>query len=179
MKKIVVASKNPVKKLATEVGFRKIFPDEEFEIVGIAVASGVNDQPMTQLETLQGAINRVHNARDAMPDADFHIGIEGGIQPVGDELQVLAWVVILSQGKMGKAQTGIFYLPQEVATLIHEGYELGHADDKVFGRENSKQGSGSIGILTNDVLDRTEYYVQAVMMALVPFINPNLTWKQL
>jgi non-canonical (house-cleaning) NTP pyrophosphatase len=55
--------------------------------------------------------------------------------------------------------------------------ELGDADDAVFGRSNSKQANGSIGLLTDDALTRTEYYVQAVIMALIPFKKPQFTWK--
>ena len=54
--------------------------------------------------------------------------------------------------------------------------ELGHADDQVFKRDNSKQANGAIGILTNNVIDREAYYIHAVIMALVPFKNPALSW---
>jgi putative aldouronate transport system permease protein len=60
--------------------------------------------------------------------------------------------------------------------LVRAGLELGHADDRVFGRDNSKQANGAIGILTDDVVDREAYYVHAVIMALVPFKNPALSW---
>jgi inosine/xanthosine triphosphatase len=33
-------------------------------------------------------------------------------------------------------------LPEPVSKLIRTGTELGHADDIVFGKKNSKQGSG-------------------------------------
>ena len=72
--------------------------------------------------------------------------------------------------------TGSFFLPDEVARLVRQGTELGEADDIVFGRQNSKQQNGSLGLLTADALDRTEFYEQAVMMALLPFKNPGLTW---
>jgi non-canonical (house-cleaning) NTP pyrophosphatase len=55
--------------------------------------------------------------------------------------------------------------------------ELGTADDVVFGRSNSKQANGSIGLLTDDALTRTNYYVDAVVMALIPFKKRHLTWK--
>ena len=59
---------------------------------------------------------------------------------------------------------------------MRQGIELGHADDQVFGRSNSKQQNGSVGLLTGDVVDRTAYYVQAVILALIPFKNPTLTF---
>jgi non-canonical (house-cleaning) NTP pyrophosphatase len=52
--------------------------------------------------------------------------------------------------------------------------ELGAADDLYFGRSNSKQANGAIGLLTGDVLDRVRYYEQAVIMAFIPFKNQKL-----
>jgi non-canonical (house-cleaning) NTP pyrophosphatase len=37
-----------------------------------------------------------------------------------------------------------------------------------------KQANGAIGILTGDVIDRTELYQHAVILALVPFKNDGL-----
>lgn len=52
--------------------------------------------------------------------------------------------------------------------------ELGHADDAVFGRKRSGRGSGTIGRLSNGVLDRTEFHVHAVICALLPWLQPQL-----
>jgi len=90
-------------------------------------------------------------------------------------MEAFAWVVVKSNsGKFGKGRTGIFFLPLKVAELIKQGKELGEADDIVFGRTNSKQENGAIGILTGNVMDRTSYYADAVVMALIPFKNEHL-----
>ena len=78
--------------------------------------------------------------------------------------------------------------------------QRGDADDVIFKRTNSKQGDGNtsppllpgllvlslivldctallagvVGLLTKGALDRTQYYVHAIILALVPFINPGL-----
>jgi len=44
----------------------------------------------------------------------------------------------------------------------------------VFGKENSKQTYGAVGLLTGDVIDRTRFYEDAVVLALIPFRNPDL-----
>lgn len=175
MKKVVVASHNPVKLLAARTGFERMFAGEVFEFVSTAVPSGVRDQPMSSEETLRGALNRARAARQFLPDAEFWVGIEGGIEDDGaGEMAAFAWVTVLADGLEGKARTGTFYLPVEVARLIHAGKELGEADDIVFGRTNSKQENGAIGILTGDVIDRAALYEHAVVLALVPFRNPDL-----
>ena len=175
MKKIVVASKNPVKINATLNGFRKMFPEETFEAEGVSVPSEVSAQPKNDSEIFQGAWNRANNASEAIPGADFWVGIEGGIEEKNGEMEAFAWIIIKGKdGKFGKGRTGTFFLPTKVAELIREGKELGEADDIVFQRKNSKQENGAVGILTGNVLDRTKYYAEAVIMALIPFKNEEL-----
>ena len=174
MQKVVIASKNPVKINCTKEGFEKIFPDSSFEYEGVTVPSDVSDQPMTDEETLQGAINRAKNGQQHSPDAHFWVGIEGGIDEVEDGMIAFAWVAVVSADKIGKSRTSTFYLPPKVVQLIHEGIELGYANDQVFGENNSKHKGGAVGSLTGGVLGRTEYYVQAVMLSLVPFRNPEI-----
>ncbi len=173
-KRIVIASENPVKKQAALLAFQKMFPAAAFEIVSVNVPSGVSPQPYGDAETLQGAANRAQRAFELRPDADFWVGIEGGVQEVDGELEAFAWIYVLSPTHSGKSRTGAFYLPPAVARLVRAGHELGEADDIVFGLTNSKQENGAIGILTGNVVDRTALYAQAVALALVPFRNPQL-----
>jgi len=174
MKKIIVASENPVKIQATLEGFKKMFPSEEFEIKGISVNPGVKDQPMTDEETRQGAENRASLTMKQYPEADFCVGIEGGVEERSGELGTFAWAVVKSKKRMGKGKTATFYLPENVAKLIHQGKELGDAMDEIFGRSNSKQKEGAIGILTGGVIDRKALYTPAVVNALIPFKRKNL-----
>lgn len=174
MKTIVIASTNPVKINATLGGFKKMFPKEKFEGLGISVSSGVSDQPMSDAETFQGALNRATAAKKASNKADYWVGLEGGVEDNGKEMRSTVWVVVLSKNKMGKAKTGSFILPPRMAKLIRGGMEMGHADDKIFGVTNSKQTTGAVGILTKGVTDRTAYYEAGVILALIPFLNPTL-----
>jgi inosine/xanthosine triphosphatase len=157
------------------LGFAQVFPAESFTVSGLSVPSGVSDQPMSDAETLQGAVNRADNARIAQPDADFWVGMEGGLELTTDgKFLGFAWIVVKGRECAGQSRTATFTLPDEVARLIRQGYELGHADDLVFQRSNSKQGTGSVGILTGDVITRTIYYQHAVVLALIPFRHTEL-----
>lgn len=169
---IVVASKNPVKINATNLGFSTYFDD--VKVRGVSVKSGVSDQPKSDEETLKGAENRVKNACSEFSDADYWVGIEGGICAKQGGLEAFAWIVIQSTQKTGKARTTTFQLPVKVAELIAKGYELGEANDRLFKQENSKQKTGAVGLLTNNKINRTALYKQAVELALVPFLNPEL-----
>ncbi len=170
--KLVVASHNPVKINAVAEAFAKSFPDIEFDLSPISVASGVSDQPMTDTETLKGAITRARNAMEAVPDADYTVGLEGGVDTVGDQLFTFAWMAIETKGgKVATARTSTLPLPPRVAKLLAESIELGDAMDKVFNAHNTKQKGGAIGLLTNGLYDRTNTYVQALCFALVAVKN--------
>lgn len=171
---VVVASQNPVKINSIKKGFGLVFKEKIFEYKSVAVSSDVSDQPMTVAETYLGALNRIKNAKNIIADARFYCGIEGGLEYFEGQYYAFAWVVISDGNKTGKARTASFLLPPAVIKLIRQGMELGTADDIVFGHQNSKQKQGSVGIMTNNIIDRTEYYAHAVILALIPFIKEEL-----
>ncbi|KAF2427388.1 Maf/Ham1 [Tothia fuscella] len=174
---IVVASTNPVKIKGALEGFSCMFPQTKYGARGVKTPSGVSDQPFTSEETLLGAQNRVQNAKKLEPAADYWIGIEGGVEEHGGVLLLFAWIVILDkEGREGKARTASFYLPEEISKLVRSGMELGDAQDQVFVKTNSKQHNGTVGLLTDDVIDRSATYATGVIMALIPFKNKNLTF---
>jgi non-canonical (house-cleaning) NTP pyrophosphatase len=75
----------------------------------------------------------------------------------------------------GLSKTSMFALPSSLSSLITEqGMELGQADDILFRRTNSKQASGTVGLLTNSMIDRTSYYNHAIQLAIIPWLHPNL-----
>jgi len=154
-------------------GFKAMYPGEEFIFTGIKLNHSISPQPMSDKETLNGAEERSRLCQELVEDADFWVGIEGGVENDGDQLMAFAWIVIRSKERISKARTGSFYLPPGVAQLVREGKELGEADDIVFNRQNSKQENGAVGLLTHDVIDRKKYYEHAVILALIPFLNPD------
>lgn len=173
MIKIVVASKNPVKLNAVKEGL-SAFLNDSVEVLGVSVKSEVSDQPMSDAETLLGAENRVKNAQTQFSGYDFYVGIEGGVEVSVAGLMAFAWIVISNGEKIGKARTAGFFLPPSVAELVHQGMELGDADDMVFAKSNSKQQNGAVGLLTNNIITRKSLYLPAVQMAFIRFLNPEL-----
>ena len=174
MIRLIVASKNPVKLKAVHLAFSKMFPRIPYALEGVSTDSGVPDQPFSDEETRKGAYNRAVNAQQEYKNANYWIGIEGGIQTKGKSMEAFAWIIVLGDSMQGEARTGSFLLPPPVVSLIHEGKELGEADDIVFGKSNSKQKAGAVGLLTQNVIDRASYYEQAVILALIPFKNKEL-----
>ncbi len=174
MKRVIVASKNPVKINATKIAFEKMFPVEEFQVVGVSVPSFVSDQPMSDSETYEGAVNRAENAKTKEPLADFWVGIEGGIEDRKTVMDAFGWMVVLSKTKMGDARSCTFPLPPYVANAVRNGQELGHVNDAFFQMHNSKQGGGAVGSLTDNIVTRMDLYVQPLCLALIPFVKEEL-----
>jgi non-canonical (house-cleaning) NTP pyrophosphatase len=78
------------------------------------------------------------------------------------------------KASFGLSKTAMFRLPPSLAALIKQGMELGHADDMLFGRTNSKHTSGTVGLLTNSRIDRSAFYEHAIILALIPWMKATL-----
>eukprot|EP00934_Nitzschia_sp_Nitz4_P009409 Nitzschia sp. Nitz4//scaffold111_size72815//30948//31813//NITZ4_005788-RA/size72815-processed-gene-0.51-mRNA-1//1//CDS//3329533174//9399//frame0 len=75
----------------------------------------------------------------------------------------------------GCSKTATFALPDALRVLIiDKGMELGHADDIVFERSNSKQKSGTVGLLTGGRMGRAQYYEHALLLAMVRWIRSDV-----
>jgi inosine/xanthosine triphosphatase len=170
--KVVIASCNPAKIRAVEAAFSLQFPGQNIEFIPASVESGVSDQPMSDDETRAGARNRARNAGKLFPDADFRVGLEGGIDTIDDYLVAFAWMAVQGiDGRIGEARTVTLPLPPAVKSLVEQGMELGDANDKVFSTVNSKHQGGAFGLLTNGLYTREGVYTEALVIALVPFVN--------
>ena len=183
--KIIVASTNPVKIASTQQALETMFPQQNFVIEGHNPGVDLPAQPMNDGETKRCAIARVQAIHAKMPDADMWVAIEGGVDFSNDaitaerQMDCSAWVVIQDkQGRWGEARTASCPLPKAVADLVAGGMELGHANDHIFNMTNSKHGWGMTGIATHGIIDRTAYYVHALIFALVPFKNPEIYFQE-
>jgi inosine/xanthosine triphosphatase len=174
MRKVAVGSTNPVKIEAVRRAFETIWPGESWEVVGVEVESGVSDQPMRDIESVQGARNRARRALRAL-DADWGVGLEGGLQEVAGKWFDCGWIVVIDQeGREGIGSTARIETPPKMMALIRQGMELGEVNDVVFGGHNTKQAEGHFGLMTNNAITRTAGYRDGVIMALARFIHPHL-----
>lgn len=172
--RIIVGSKNPVKVGCTREAFTQAFGNVGL-VEGVDALSNIQAQPRSEEETLLGAKNRATHAKSLVPEADYWVGIEGGVDEDTQGMYAFAWIYVLHRsGKSSQSKTGTFYLPPRVVALIQDGMELGHADDLVFQAQNSKQQGGSVGLLTHGLITREGYYQQAMVLALIPFLNESL-----
>ncbi len=171
MKTVAIGSTNPVKIECVRQAFNLVFPNEEFEFTGVSVDSGVSDQPMSAVESINGATNRATLSL-LQASADFGVGLEGGLEKIDDNWYDSGWIVVIDkQGRKGIGSTIRLIVPAEIMELIENGMELGHACDKFYKEENSKQNNGFFGLATNDLITRTSGYRDGVITALSSFIN--------
>jgi inosine/xanthosine triphosphatase len=170
--KVVIASRNPAKIRAVDEAFALQFSKKAIEFISVNVESGVRDQPLSDEETRHGARNRAHNAYKLQPDSDFWVGLEGGIETIDGQLMAFAWMAVLGPGqRIGEARTVTLPLPPAVKALVDQGLELGDANDRVFSTVNSKHKGGAFGLLTRGIYTREGVYTEALIIALVPFVN--------
>lgn len=174
-KKIAVGSKNPVKIEAVRLAFTDVWPEIEWEIVGSEIDSGVSSQPMSDRESVKGATNRAKRALK-LHQADFGVGLEGGIQKVGQEYIDSGWMIVVAKdGRVGIGSSVRMHTPHKMMKMVlEEGKELGEVCDILFKRKNTKHAEGQFGLMTKNLITRTEGYRHGVISALVRFIHPDL-----
>jgi inosine/xanthosine triphosphatase len=170
---VAVGSTNPVKIGATRAVLAPLAPLARVE--GIAVASGLPDQPFGDDDTIRGALTRAHAALNAL-DADMGVGIEGGVvEGENGSMRTCAWAAIVtSDGRSGIGGSLAMPLPGAVADAIRGGVELGHAMDDLIGEHDTKRGKGAVGILTAGLVDRQRAYEILLAYALAPMLTPQL-----
>lgn len=177
MKTVLVGSQNPVKIGAVRLAFSRVWPEEEWKVDGVDVESGVTDQPMSDVESITGARNRAAAVFEANDSVAFGVGLEGGIQQIGEKWFDCGWMVVRrADGVEGVGSSVRAETPPRMMRLIREGAELGEVVDEVFGTENAKQAKGHFGLMTNGVITRERGYVDGVVMALTRFLHEEL-WE--
>lgn len=180
MVKVLVGSQNPVKVDAVRETFSKFF--EDVEVTAIGVDSGVPDQPKGE-EILKGCFNRTLelkkiNEKEKL-GADFFVGMEAGITELPPRWFNFSGACILDKnGKTGYGTSPFFELPQDVIKKLLDGAELGDVADELTGGHNTKQKGGIIGHFTKGVMDRKNYVAHSLVIALVPFLNKELFFKE-
>lgn len=167
-----VGSQNRVKIQAVKIAVEQFWP--KAEVSGVKVSSEVDLQPKTDQEAKKGAIKRAVTALNKSKRADFGVGLESGIKSRKDGLWTSGWVAIIDRKeKMGLAKTVEFKLPEGLAKLIKSGMEQAEADAQFFEREDSSEKDGTVGLLTKGKVKRADAFSQAIIFALVPFLNPQ------
>ena len=190
---VVVGSQNPSKLGCVQKSF-ELYAQQiksgqpeysfSFSVIGVVVESGVSQQPRGHEETQRGALQRLRNAIDARPDADFWVTLESGIAEETEEkggkddsikgtMWEIGYVAVISRQSRSQGipptltRNVSFAVPPRLAEMIRTGgHEMGPACDLLWGGKNTGQHSGMIGHITGGGMTRGDIAGPAVLAAL-------------
>jgi inosine/xanthosine triphosphatase len=169
---IVISFRSPVKVNATKQAFSEYYSDFRVEVVSIP--SGVNPYPWSDEKMLRGAMNRARGALREFPEADFAVGLEGGLQQLDEWMIVKQLAVIIKDGEVGVGLSSGYDCPKGILEQIKPQRESNRKNiDAFFGEEEILSKDGPIGVLTKSKMTRTDSSRDAVLCALTRFINPQ------
>lgn len=160
--KIAVGTKNNAKLKAVENVVKRTLHNE-VQVSGFDVASRVSDQPFSDVETRQGAINRALAAKQAS-GADLGFGLEGGVKWLGEELYLCNWAALASEKEVYTAAGAQIPLPKEIAIALLNGEELGPIMDRYTNTTDTRQHAGAIGVFTDGLIDRSQMFEPIIEM---------------
>jgi non-canonical (house-cleaning) NTP pyrophosphatase len=176
-KKIVLASKSPLKKFVVEYVTKYFFKDDEFEIVQYDVEDK-GPEPFTEAALLIQLQVALHKIKDLEPDAAYYIVMEGGVREMDNELEEISCVIIEdASGRQSKSWSTSFPIPEEVAKKVQKGMPFADAVDAVYSTKDIKNNQGFIGLLTDNFVDKKMLYVQPTAVAFGKFLKSNWFWK--
>lgn len=152
--KIVVGSTNKAKVQAV----LQAIPTS-WELITSNVPSGVSNQPFSDEETIQGAMNRASNALH-QTDAHLAIGLEGGVVETPYGLFLCNWAAlkVRETQKTYIAGGARILIPEEVANKLREGKELGPVMEEYTTIHDVRNNEGAIGIFTNSKVTRSQMF---------------------
>lgn len=175
--RIAVGSTNPTKIQPVIEIFSHHF--KRCKVEGVSIPSGVSEQPMNIDEMYKGALNRAKNSLKTVKDADFGVGIEGGLHKHSFGWFEHSIVVIVNRkGHIGVGATGGLVLPEIIMDSIHKGNNLEEAIDSHFKTHKVGEGVGMFGIFTKGVVTRSEGVRHGVAFALSRFLHEDIYNKK-
>lgn len=172
--RVVVGSRNIPKRNATEASFKAAFPNEEIAVETVNAESGVCSHPISSEESLKGALNRAVNASKLVHNADYQVGIEGGLLVVADRAWEIGWIAVRhSSGKISTGLSAGMELGGKILKAVLGGEELSEILKNCYGIESAGNRNGFFGLGTNDLVTRQSAYEQGITFALAPFLHPE------
>jgi inosine/xanthosine triphosphatase len=169
--RVHVGSNNPIKAQAVKNVFERALGPTEVRLV--SVESGVPLQPFDD-DTAKGACER---ARKALLDADFGVGIEAGLiwhKELKLYFDVQFCAIVSQDGKLTVGHGSGFVYPPQVIEQVRAGRAVGDVMSALTGIEKIGHKTGAIGYLSKNLLTREQLTEQAVLMALIPRLRPEL-----
>lgn len=172
---IAVGSQNKAKNDAVKTAFMKRFPSVELQ--GFDIPSGIADQPLSDEESIEGAVNRARGALAKMATAQYGVGLEGNVVTISDRMFLHGWVAIIDRhDTIGIGHSSGLELPDTLRTAIEAGGELGPLLQEMLDDKDNeiRHSQGTNGVLSDGLYTRVDEFVDATTVALAKFLKPEL-----
>jgi inosine/xanthosine triphosphatase len=152
-------------------------------VVARPVTTNIPAMPLTDWQLMEGARERALAVRDLLRsqrlEAEIYLGLEGGFHSISIEgewhtfLRGWAYATDGKKGSFGAAPS--IEVPPSLAQKVVEGRkELGLVIDEVTGKHDVRSRQGAWGVLSRDLVTRSNSFEMALIAALAPFYNPKL-----
>jgi non-canonical (house-cleaning) NTP pyrophosphatase len=152
----------------------------EATLTARAVETNAPAMPLTDWELMHGARARAEAVRDELrkegASAELYVGLEGGFHSlsVDDEwhtfLRGWAYATDGERGYFGAGPS--IAVPHSIVDQVVDGRrELGVVIDEVAGERDVRSRQGAWGILSRDLLTRSQTFEAALIAAFAPFYN--------
>ena len=186
VQRVRVGSINEPKLAAVRSALGAYAPDAT--VLGVAVDSGVSEQPVGFEEIIRGARSRAAGAMKGSL-CDLGIGIEDGLVPLpinngnGTTAHLNIGCAAVTDGERTSIgfSSAFAYPPDCWIPAVRDRQPIGEIFDRLWenrGGERTPTPSaltvGNIGRLSNGALPRAEYARHGVLCALVAFVQPDL-----
>jgi len=159
--KVAIGSENKAKTEAVKA-IVSLFVEADYEL--LSVPSNVSEQPLNDEETRAGAIHRAMNAQK-LSNADAAFGLEGGVREIDGIMYVCNWgAMALANGNVFTAAGAQIPLPEEIASEIRSGRELGPVMDEYTNRKDIRSHEGAVGIFTDGLVNRQTMFEHVVRL---------------
>lgn len=139
------------------------------------VPSGVSNQPMSEDETIEGAIHRAQKVLEVFPEAKIGLGLEGGL--TYDHVYTQQWYLLSVcaawDGSKLQLAKGLFFpIPNHIVERLRdEKLEMKQIIDELAGTEGSNHKEGAYGLFTEGRITRAGVFKEAVIAALTPYAS--------
>lgn len=166
--KIVLGSASKDKKKILEKALEEL--GVKAQVKGVSVDSGVADQPLGERKVIKGATGRALAGLRKIPEADFSVGLEGGVEEFREDQYFLVCAAAIAD-KKGRICLGIgskLLLPREVCLRIKKGEQFGVVIRKYQKKHFADR---KISPLVEALINRKSSFSEAIKNAYLVFLN--------
>ena len=145
----------------------------KIEIETHEIDAGI-EMPRSLEELMTGARRRVELLMEKTK-ADYYVGLEGGFHAISSHVFLQGWAYV-SDGKRGYyGSSGNIEVPKRIAVEVMEKKrDLSVVIDEVSAETDVRSKQGTWGVLTRDLIQRSQSFEVALITAFAPFYNARL-----